>query len=169
MRLLNFYWDMMSKKEVSEKITKAILVKYPAGYRNGLKKPPKDPEGIKKLADELIAWSYSKNATAIEEFPLSKLLVPYRFYQLAKNDEYFADALAHAKYNIGARLQKMVLFGSLHSDHCLKLLPTLNPEFREWQIEKTAKQIEAVRASAAQFIVQIPADEVSDLVPDPVN
>lgn len=75
-------------------------LKIPSRVRiTGLQKVPADIKIQNKLADELVEWAFeNKQEFTLNKFPLSKHYDPYKFFNLAKKNQYFKDALSFARY-----------------------------------------------------------------------
>ena len=81
---------------------------------------PKTEQEWISLADDLIAWAHLETSFAIEDFPLSRLYSPHKFYKWSKHNEYFADALEFARYKVGSRREKAACERRVDSSIILK-------------------------------------------------
>ncbi len=111
-------------------------------HRRWLQKPPSDIEEQNKLANELIKW-VSDVVYELEDFPISKSMAPTRFYAIAKDNEYFAEALDLARYVISSRLQKGLREKSIDKDYVMRMLPIYNQDFRSYMLAKIKQSEEA--------------------------
>ena len=82
----------------------------------------------------------------LEDFPISQSMAPTRFYAIARDNEYFSEALDLARYVISSRLQKGLRDKTLEKDYVLRLLPIYNQDFRNYMLAKI-KQTEDLRAA----------------------
>lgn len=115
----------------------------PALQIRGFKGCPKDIEEQNALGVELVEFTCNPEIYDIEEFPLSRRMNPYRFYKMAKTNEFFAECLQTATYLCALHLKKAAYSSTIPSNIMLALLPTLNPEYREFIVEKVTKKIES--------------------------
>lgn len=62
---------------------------------------PKDITTQNELGEELIEWAgVNKHLFTLNKFPLSKGYNPYKFFNIAKTNDYFKEALSFARYII---------------------------------------------------------------------
>ncbi len=120
---------------------KASQPRAPA-HRRWLQKPPTDIEEQNALADELLKW-VSNVVYELEDFPISKSMAPTRFYAIASNNEYFAEALDLARYVISSRLQKGLREKTIDKDYVMRMLPIYNQDFRSYMLAKIKQSEDA--------------------------
>lgn len=99
---------------------------------------PRHPDEVKKLADQLTAWSLSVESFYIEEFPLLNNYSVKRFFNLANQDDYFASALDNAKHLIGMRRESAA--AKSNPQIYMKYIATYNDRYREYEDRKLAAQ-----------------------------
>ena len=99
---------------------------------------PKDEADQNDLANEVIKWSLLEESLFLEEFPLSKKISPYRFFQFAKNQKnpYFTNAVEFARAVLSVKMQKGVINKKLDREFILRLLPIYNLEYKEFLMEQ---------------------------------
>lgn len=62
------------------------------------------------LGEELIEWTHKNDeAFSLDGFPLSYGFSPYKFYQIAKKNVYFAECLEFARYVMLSGMRKVIL------------------------------------------------------------
>jgi hypothetical protein len=124
---------------------------------------PKTEQAWISLADDLIAWAHLETSFAIEDFPLSRLYSPHKFYKWMKHNEYFADALEFARYMIGSRRERAARERRVDSSIILKTMPLYNYEFKELMMEKINKHHESQQPKIITVI--LPQVEDTGVVP----
>lgn len=115
------------RKEASGIPAQPLIPTIPKNYN--LIPVPRDEEEVKKLADQLTAWSQTQNSLFIEDFPLSHNYSVKRFFNLAKQHEYFDDALNNALYTIGIRRESCA--AEDNPQVYMKYIATYNERYRE--------------------------------------
>ena len=97
---------------------------------------PKTEQEWISLADDMIAWAHLETSFAIEDFPLSRLYSPHKFYKWTKHSEYFEEALEITRYMVGSRREKAARERKVDSSIILKTMPLYNFEFKELIMDK---------------------------------
>ncbi len=100
---------------------------------------PRHPDEIKKLADQLTAWSLYVESFFIEEFPLLNNYSVKRFFNLANQDDYFANALDNAKHVIGIRRESAA--AKSNPQIYMKYIATYNDRYREYEDRKLSHNL----------------------------
>lgn len=95
--------DVLKEYAARAQITSNMRQYYPI-QNPGIKAVPKDAPSIELLAKELLAWAYSTEDINIETFPLSRGYNCHKFFKLAKDNEFFADALGNAREILANRI-----------------------------------------------------------------
>lgn len=101
-----------------------------------LNTPPTALEAQNVMADEMIRWVKSNDVFLLDSFPIALSIAPCRFYALANNNEYFADALNYSRHLIAERMIKMWVKKELDKELVTRLLPIYHQEFREYMMLK---------------------------------
>lgn len=118
----------------------------------GLQRLPDSEKDINKLADEMVVWvNEHPEVYKLEEFPLSKMYSPWKFFRLASKYPYFDEALSYANNLIGTRLQNMLVHQGVSQHYVMKMLPLYNTQYRAWKLEERATR----EAQKAQNIVTV--------------
>jgi hypothetical protein len=152
--------DVLKEYAAREQITANMRKYYPI-QNPGIKPIPKDTQTIKQLADELLAWAYSTEDINIETFPLTKGYNSYKFFKLAKVDEYFADALGNAQEVIANRIVHEWYNGQAEKSCAKELAGLYRASFKDKAIEEAKIQ--------AEFKIIAPTFPSSPLVPERVD
>lgn len=123
---------------------------------------PSDPVSQNNLGSELLEWSSLPEAEAIEQFPLSKKFSPYRFYDIALINPYFADCLDAARAAIGFRREKNARTRVEDGNIIMKMQPLYNKEYRDLSLQNS--NAESTKVGTIIQVVESPVPD-SDRVP----
>lgn len=123
---------------------------------------PLDKPQQNNLATELIGWARHEEAEAIEQFPLLKGFNPYKFYDIALNNEYFADCLDAAMSAIGFRRERNARTRKEDATTIMKMQPLYNKQFRALSMEKSSA--ESTKVGTVIQVIETKVPE-SDMVP----
>lgn len=131
----------------------------------GFFKAPGDPEEQNNLIVEMVEWAYDDDsALDPDQFPINKRINPYRFYNIASTNDYFAEGLILVRYIISLRLKELAREKKIDKDYLFQMLPLYHPEFREWKRERRLSIVdEEPRAQIQVNILPVPS---SDKVPE---
>lgn len=132
----------ISTRETPKGDPRNLDIERRARYR--LKRAPKEPDEQNLLADEMIDWvDRWDHVFDINSFPIFKGYSPYRLFKIAEANEYFAECLELAKHIICQRRDKAARERTQDATYILKTLPLYSREYREWEIERNKRDIEA--------------------------
>lgn len=131
-----------------------------------LKDVPSDKPEQNNLGTELIEWARHEEAEAIEQFPLLKGFNPYKFYDIALNNTYFADCLDAAMAAIGFRRERNARTRKEDATTIMKMQPLYNKQYRALSMEKS--QAEATKVGTVIQVIESKIPE-SDMVPERVS
>lgn len=135
-------------------------------HSNTTFKPPKDEARQNDLIRECVNWALeNEEAMEIDDFPISKLMSPYRFKKLAETNEYFAQGLDLAKSIIASRLKKDVRSKKIDKEYLFKLLPLYSKDYSDHIYDRRDKKKEEENASRTIQYVAVPLIPDSPLVP----
>lgn len=138
---------------------KPVVVEKP----RALNDVPSDKPTQNNLATELIEWSRHEEAEAIEQFPLFKGFNPYKFYDIALNNPYFADCLDAAMAAIGFRRERNARTRKEDATTIMKMQPLYNKQYRALSMEKSSA--EATKVGTVIQVIESKIPE-SDMVPE---
>jgi hypothetical protein len=126
-----------------------------------IKKLPLDFGEQNALGDELVEWSKSSIAESIEDFPLFKGYSPYKFYCMARDNEYFADCLDSALARLGSKMHLNARRKLEDGSVVMKTFALYNRMYRELTLENSKAM------SSTNTVIKVVEDKIpsSDLVP----
>jgi hypothetical protein len=117
--------------------------------------PPHSEFDINQLANEMLLWSFeNKDALAIEDFPLSRMIAPSVFYKQADKSEYFAQALEIARCRIGSRLQKLARDGMIDPRFVLKILPLYHEDYKNLLMAKIKNFQKSIAPAPVKVVIE---------------
>lgn len=131
-----------------------------------LKDVPSEKSEQNNLATELIEWARHEEAEAIEQFPLLKAFNPYKFYDIALNNAYFADCLDAAMAAIGFRRERNARTRKEDATTIMKMQPLYNKQYRALSMEKSLA--ESTRVGTVIQVIESKIPE-SDMVPERIS
>lgn len=101
-----------------------------------------DVQWQNRMGNELIEWADNRESLVLDNFPLSKKLAPYWFYNMRNKNAYFAQCLEYAKAKIGERLQMKLLSDKISGsqEYMIKQLPKLDTLWIEERKENLANK-----------------------------
>ena len=118
---------------------------------------PTDPVEQNNLGSDLLAWSNTDAAEAIEQFPLNLKMSPYRFYDIAITNPYFADCLDAARAAIGFRRERNARTRKEDSATIMKMQPLYNKEYKSLSLEKSSAE-----ATKVGTVIQVIESKIED-------
>lgn len=113
----------------------------------GLKTLPTDPIDIEKLGNDLVLWALETTSECTEQFPLSRLYSPYRFFQLQNVNDYFSNCLDFANEIIGYRRERAARYGDQDANVIMKTYALYNRRYKEFLDAKLPNDIKNKLAS----------------------
>lgn len=127
---------------------------------------PTDPVAQNNLGSDLLEWSNKPEAEAIEQFPLSRRMNPYKFYDIALVNPYFSDCLEAARASIGFRREKNARTRVEDSTTIMKMQPLYNKNYRDLALQKANAE-----ATKVGTIIQVVESAIpgSDMVPKKIE
>lgn len=157
------------KETVRERLSRAIAARG-TSYAH-LEKPPKDYLTQIALAEEMLAWYIAKReaniTVTLNSFPLSKNMHPWRFKNIAKHNEDFAEYLDTVKAIIADRLTIGALTRELDGGTAMRLLPCYDTDYKDLQIEMARLKDESqARQPVTVIIEEFPR---SSIVPERIE
>lgn len=125
--------------------------------------PPSEKKDQDALIRACVDWAMKDDSMELDEFPTSLLISPYRFYNIAKTNEYFADGLQLAKALIANRLKKDVRERKLDKEYLFKLLPLYSDSYRDFLKDRYNAVVDKLSQPIELHLHKFPS---SDEVPD---
>jgi len=141
------FQDTKTKERVARKDGKQLtLPPKPLGKR--FYRPTSDTE-FRQLAHELLEWAHLPTSVNINDFPISKMISPYRFkrYKLP----YFQEALEMANYIIASRNRSLTNAKECDKDIYFKELYLLDKDYKEAEDEKIQRRKESAKAMLTEL------------------
>lgn len=123
---------------------------------------PKTEKEQNELGHEAVEFALQESTIALADFPVSKLMSPYKFFKLCENNTYFAECIDIANGIISARLRKVAYVENPDS-YVWKMLPIHDRKFKESIMEMRGN--DKVQQANEQKIVVIERFPESSLVP----
>lgn len=111
-----------------------------------------DPKVQQRLANELAEWADREDSVVLDSFPLSKRINPRWFYNMAKNNTYFAQCLEYARARIGERLEMKLQGNPVYQ---LKALPIYSTPWADYE-EKKQEAARATQATVVERYIELP-------------
>lgn len=105
-----------------------------------LGKLPTTETEFRLLAEELIQWAQLDSSLQINDFPISKMISPKLFHELAQKSDYFMKVYDIALHMIGSRRQRLFLQGKINGQLVRDMLPLYDPEYRQFLISLKHKE-----------------------------
>jgi hypothetical protein len=132
-------------------------------YPFKLNRMPKSADEQNKMADELVEWAFQPESILMEEFPISKMISPYRFFHLAdeKSNQYFTDAYEFANSMCAIKMQKGK--HTLDINLMNKIFPLYHKRYAEYLVARELRAVESGKSSST-IVVQMEPSK-SDIVP----
>jgi len=114
-------------------------------------KLPQTDEEFYKIADDLVEWSKKDSSLEFNEFSLSLRIIPDKFLELTKLNDYFSQAYYFALETIGNRIEHFAKAGKIDKSFALAILPLYKRDYKKWLLELRHK--EAGKESNKPFTV----------------
>lgn len=150
-----------NKERVTRKDGKDLmLTPKPLGKR--FYRPTTDKE-FRQLAHELLEWCQLPTSVNLNDFPISKMISPYRFKRYDHN--YFTEALEMAKYIIASRNRALTNTEECKEKIYFQELYLLDKDYRESEKEKADAKKQQDGDGATKYVV-LPEVPSSDRVPE---
>ncbi len=139
----------LAKDHVARNNKKLKNVPVPKNYHLIYK--PTTEEEFHKLADELLEWSKNQLNIELDDFPISKLISPYRFKRF--QNEYFQEVLELVKYILNGRVKKLVNEREYEKEIFFKYLRLLDRDYKEDQDDQIAKRVAGIKQSLGDITI----------------
>lgn len=129
---------------------------------SGLTRLPTDESEQNKLGAEMLEWVRTDGAECIEQFPLSKGMPPWKFLDMGRANEYFADCVESSLGYLAYKMQIAARHRKEDGNVIMKLLPMYHKLYRDLVIQKA--NAEGPKTAAVIQVIESPIPS-SDMVP----
>ena len=140
-------------------------------YKNAIKRnivefiPPSEQQQ-NELGDEMITWCLADtNILELDLFPLSKKYSPSAFYNIAKKNEYFAQALDIARAIVAIRIKTLWRTEKVDPKYAQAMLPVYDNQLKSWLLERATvsaqvkHQLEDASKTITVLLEKIPSPD----------
>lgn len=118
----------------------------------GLFQATDDEKQQREWANELMEWADLDDSFILDTFPLKKRISPHRFYNMARENNYFSQCLSYAKARIGERLQMKLINDR---DYIKNQIPKLDALTIEYE-QKKQEAARATQATVVERYIELP-------------
>jgi len=113
---------------------------------------------LRKVAEELLAWSLTTESVNVSAFPLEKGMHPQRMYDWMERSPELKEAWGIAKLRIGENRERRGLQGDYNSAIVLAKMPMFDPEYRAWKEQQLAGSTQNTGAQVIVNMIRIESD-----------
>lgn len=131
----------MAKAKIKDRDDKGLL-RLPDSNTFLFRLRPKDERELIAIANEVIKWARKDDSLCMTSFYDKMGLTSSRVHKWAKDCEYLAEALIHARELIGARRELGGLTGKFNPAMVLAYAPLYCEDLRNWKRECMSKKNE---------------------------